>query len=349
MSRYAVIMAGGSGTRFWPRSTAKYPKQFLALTSKKTMIQLTASRLDGLVPAKNRLVVCTKDHTALVKKQVKGARILAEPEGRNTMAAVCWSAWEGFARDKEAILAVLPADAHIADVPAFKRALAAAFETAEKQGRIVCLGIKPTFAATGYGYIQAGSPLTTEASTIGRFIEKPTQEKAREFLREGNYLWNAGIFVFKAQTFIEETRTHAPEFARAFDALIKAPAKLKTIYKNLPKAPVDKALMEKTSAGAVIPGDFGWNDVGSWEALADVLGPNANAGHIQATGGFATVDSSRVFASLKSGKFLGLVGVQDLVIVETEQALLVCHKDKVQDIKLLVEEAKKSPKGNKTL
>jgi mannose-1-phosphate guanylyltransferase/mannose-6-phosphate isomerase len=342
-------MAGGSGTRFWPRSTSKLPKQFLALTDKASMIQLTARRLEGVIEPKKRIVVATKDQAPLIRKQLGKIKILGEPEGRNTMAAVCWSAWEIHKQDPDASVVVLPADAHIGDVNAYKAALKAAFYTAERQDRIVCLGIKPTHPATGYGYIKSGEPIGGESFSIAQFVEKPTPALAQEFVSSGQYLWNAGIFVFKAATFVSEARRLAPEFATQFDAIVQAPKKLAAIYRKLPKEPVDKALMEKTDKGAVNPGDFGWNDVGSWSALAEVLGHNTSAGRITAKGGYASVGSENIYAELAGDKFLGLVGVKDLVIVETANALLVCHKDKVQDIKNLVDVMKTHPKGKKTL
>ena len=337
MNRYALLMAGGSGTRFWPKSTQKIPKQFLALTSDKSLLWSASNRLTGIVSPPKRWVVCTKEVGALVKKQIKGGPVLCEPEGRNTMAAVCWGAWAIYSKDPQSSIVVLPADAHIGDEKIYKEALQTAFELAETENRIVCLGIKPTFAATGYGYIE-------NKSENPKFIEKPDQHKANELVASGDFLWNAGIFVFKTKIFIDEVRNLAPEFAEKFDQIIKSPAKLNSIYKNLPKTPVDKAVMEKTSLGAVVPCDCGWNDVGSWQALHEVVGNNSSEGLIKSKKGFVSIDCKDIMVDVTDNKFVGLVGVNDLVVVETKNALLICHKDRTQEVKDLVDQIRNRPK-----
>jgi mannose-1-phosphate guanylyltransferase len=311
------------------------------------MIQLTRDRTKSLAPAKNLSVVSTQNFSALTKKHLGKINFISEPQAKNTMAAVCLTAWQISQKDKNAIIAILPADAHIADSKEFQRVLEQAFQFAEKNPSIVCVGIQPTFAATIYGYIESGTPLTSNFSKIARFVEKPPKEKAEEFIASKKYLWNAGIFVFKVQTLIEEVRSLAPEYAKAFDFLMKNKSKIKSIYKNLPSESVDTALMEKTSSGALINGNFGWNDIGSWPALAEVMGQNSEAGYIHAPGGSLSIDSHNVVADLSSKKILALVGVQDLIVVETKDAILICSKDKADKIKNIVEQLKKSKKFNK--
>jgi mannose-1-phosphate guanylyltransferase len=247
------------------------------------------------------------------------------------------------------LVAVLPADAFIANVQEFQKALKVAFEIAENEKRIVCLGITPTAPATAYGYIQRGLPLKGAGHEIKEFVEKPDSEKAQRLYDSEEFLWNAGIFVFKAETFIEEVRTLAPEFAAFFDKNIKAPAKLKYGYKNLPSVAIDVALMEKTNKGALVAGDFGWNDLGSWPALQEVMPANSEAGVIKATGGFIAVGSKNIVADISSKKFLGLIGVEDLIVVETDNAILVCNQKNAQDIKTLVGLIEKNKKLAKFL
>jgi mannose-1-phosphate guanylyltransferase len=348
VKKYAVIMAGGSGTRFWPKSSKKNPKQLLALTGKESQLQLTWQRLNGLVGKSQRLIVCTEVLKKPTLKHVKGAWILAEPEGRNTMAAVCWSAWAIAQKTSDALVSVLPADAFISDVKGFKKCLDIAYSVANSENRIVCLGIKPTFAATAYGYIQQGQGLSL-GHEIKQFVEKPNNQKARELFASSDYSWNAGIFVFKVNVFMDEVRKHAPDFAAFFDKNIKSESKIKAGYKTLPSVAIDVALMEKTSRGAIIAGDFGWNDLGSWPAIAEVVPPNCEAGVVTAPGGFLAVNSKNIVADLSSQRFLGLVGVENLIIVETENAILVCHQDQAQEIKTLVGRLQKNKKLSKRL
>ncbi len=341
ISRAAVIMAGGSGTRFWPKSSQKLPKQFLSLVDKKSMIQLTRDRLMGVVQKKNISVVSPQSLNSLIKKHLGSTtKIIHEPEARNTMAAVCLAAWSF--KNQETVLAVLPADAHIEDEKNYRSALSRCFDFASTNEVIVCLGITPTFSATAYGYIKVGAALKQSIYKIDKFMEKPSQQKAEELFRSGKYLWNAGIFVFKISTFKEQVRLHAPDYFRAFEKAKGQKAKLAKMFKSLPKEPLDTALMEKTQNGALIPGDFGWNDVGSWPALSEVLPSNDQAGLIKTQGEHVAIDSTGIIADMSSKKFLGLVGVHNLIIVETDDALLICSKDSAQEIKTLVAELQKN-------
>ncbi|MBK9292901.1 MAG: hypothetical protein IPM57_00385 [Oligoflexia bacterium] len=377
--KHVVIMAGGSGTRFWPKSTSLKPKQFLNLFGKRSMIQMTFDRVKSLVTKKNISVVCSPGLSGLVKKHLPGVGLILEPEARNTMAAVCLSAWHCYRKDPEAVVCVLPSDAYISDVSGFQKVLESCFDFSMKNDFICCIGIKPTYAATGYGYIEAGelcsgsgdgksAVTSTEASSrfysIKRFVEKPESVKAGEYVASGKYSWNAGIFVFKASTFINEVRTHAPEFFAAFEGeksntevkkskiksqlkKIKSATEFKKVFKALPKVAVDVALMEKTKLGAVVPGDFGWNDVGSWPALEEVLPSNSEAGLVLGADSLS-VGSSGVIASLDSKKFLALVGVKDLIIVESGDSILVCSKKSAQEIKTVVDSLKNSKNSKRS-
>ena len=285
-------MAGGSGTRFWPKSSTQNPKQFLSLVGKKSMIQLTHERLTGLVPKANVSVVSPKEFKGKIKKHLGKVNIIVEPQARNTMGAICLSAWKIGVKDPEAIIAVFPSDAYIADTESFKKALTESFDYAANNHAIVCLGIKPNFPATGYGYIETGDTLSGDIKKISRFVEKPDAKKAVEFIQSGKFIWNAGIFIFKAQTFFEEVENHAFDFFTAFETISRKKTKLKKIYSSILKESIDTALMEKTTAGVVLTGDFGWNDIGSWPALEEVLPPNSPAGLIMTKGGFEEINSS---------------------------------------------------------
>ncbi len=342
-------MAGGSGTRFWPKSSKKKPKQLLSLTSRESQIQLTWKRLNTVVERSHRLIVCTEQLRKATLEHIKDVKILAEPMGRNTMAAVCWSAWDIFQKDPTALIAVLPADAFIANVPEFQKSLNLAFEVALSEKRIVCLGITPTGPATAYGYIRRGTALKGGGYELKEFVEKPDRANAQNLFESGEFLWNAGIFIFEVSTFIEEVRIHSPEFASFFDKKIHKPHLIKQGYRNLQSVSIDVALMEKTHRGALLEGNFGWNDLGSWPALLEVVPPNSEAGVLRAPGGFIQVNSKNIIADLSSKKFLGLIGVEDLIVVETEKAILICHQKNAQDIKTLVNMIEKNKKFAKTL
>jgi len=338
MATHLVIMAGGSGTRFWPKSSRKNPKQFLDLCGKRSMIQLTYDRLKKLTPPKNAWVVTHKDFAKQVQKHlppISQSNILQEPEARNTMAAVCLSAYKIQAKDPNAILVCLPADHFIGDVAEFQKTMGTAVKTAKELNRIVVIGMRPTYPATGFGYIEQGTPLNALALSVSRFHEKPDAQQATQYIQSGQFFWNAGIFVMPVRLFIEETREHAPEYSKIFDSWDLKENSLPRLYKKLPKQPIDIALMEKTRHGALLRGDFGWNDLGSWPSLLEVRQPNSDAGLIMSKGHFA-VESKGVLIEAPD-KFVGLVGVQDLIIVETDKALLICKMDRAQDIKKIVE------------
>jgi mannose-1-phosphate guanylyltransferase len=347
--KYAIIMAGGSGTRFWPKSSKKNPKQLLSLTGRDSQLQVTCKRLQGVVSKPHCLIVCTEKLKSSVLKHVPKSWVLPEPQGRNTMAAVCWGAWSIKEEDPDALIAVLPADSFIKDVKVFQKALNQAYHLAETKNRIVCLGIKPTFGATAYGYIHRGLELSPSSFEIKKFVEKPDNQRAEELFQSKEYLWNAGIFIFKAKVFIEEVRTHAPEFFNYFEKNINSLKKVKSGYGKLPSVSIDVALMEKTTQGAVMPGDFGWNDLGSWPALSEVGPANCEAGVVKAPGGVLSVRSKNIIADIESKRFLGLVGVENIIVVETKDAILVCHRDQAQEIRTLVNLIEKNKKLSKRL
>lgn len=338
MKKIAVIMAGGSGTRFWPKSSSKHPKQFLKLTDpKKSLIQMTHQRLSRVT--KDIWVITTEKLATKTKKELGAkVKILKEPVGKNTMAACCWTAWTAFKDDPESVVGIFPADAHVSNTNEFFRIVDRAYTLASSTDQIVCIGIVPTSPSTRFGYIQS------KGEKIERFVEKPNAETAQQFLDQGGFYWNAGIFVFKAKVFVEETRRLAPEFASLFDT-----QKIQKIYKSAPSVPVDIALMEKTNRGAVLPGDFGWNDVGSWSALPEVINPNVGTNLVSAPKSFVEIQSERNIVESLGKKLICFAGIQDCIFVETENVILVAHKSKSEEIKDLVAKLKTDKKHKSVL
>ncbi len=346
-----VILSGGAGTRLWPLSRELYPKQLLALTGERTMIQQTALRLEGLAAAAP-VVVCNEAHRFLVAEQLRQLRmepqaILLEPVGRNTAPAIALAAHAalGTAAGPEAadpLLLVLPADHVIRDVPAFHRAVHAALGAA-RQGQLVTFGIVPTAPETGYGYIQRG-PASGEVFRIARFVEKPDAARAQDFLRSGEHYWNSGMFLFGARRYLEELERLAPQIARACAAAFAA-AKAdldftridKRLFEACPADSIDYAVMEKTSDAVVVPLAAGWSDVGSWDALHEASEPDAH-GNVS-RGDVICEDSQRCYLYSES-RLVAAVGLEDHVVVETKDAVLVAPRNRVQDVKKLVSRLK---------
>ncbi|WP_426754984.1 mannose-1-phosphate guanylyltransferase [Myxococcus sp. Y35] len=346
MALYPVIMAGGSGTRFWPLSRQARPKQFLPLASKQPLITDTASRLKGLASVKDTFIVCGPQHARTAAKLVKGlpkANLLVEPVARNTAPAIALAAVQVAARNPKGVMVVLPSDHHVADVPGFKRTLADAADLAES-GHIVTLGIKPSRPETGYGYIQLGEALEGGGRKVQAFKEKPDLETARGYVSSGDYLWNGGIFVFRADVILEAFAKHMPEMQKGLDALRKAVGKrtfggvLKKVFPKLPSISIDYGVMEKASNIAVLPGDFGWSDVGSFAAIPEVRPADANGNVV--SGNQAVVVDCHNCVVLADKRPLSVVGLTDMVVVDSGDAVLVVPKDKSQDVRKVVEALK---------
>jgi mannose-1-phosphate guanylyltransferase len=339
---FAVIMAGGSGTRFWPASRRKLPKQFLAVGGKKSLIAETADRLGKLVPPERRLVVCGEEHAALVRKELRNVppeNILIEPAARNTAPCVAWAALEVERRSKGAVHAVLPADHVIRPAETFRASLAAAAQEARSSGALVTFGIKPTFPATGYGYIEAGTQVAKQAfvpvHSVKRFVEKPDHARAVKFLSEGNFLWNSGMFVWTTDAILGALRKSAPEIVGPLEKA-GTTTRILRAYPSLPSVSVDVAVLEKAPSVRVIPADFEWSDVGSWPSLEELLPLDAQKNGI-AGGAMLVAEGSRgCIAYGKRGELVALLGVEDLVVVRAGNAVLVCKKDRAQDVKAIV-------------
>ena len=342
-----VILSGGAGTRLWPLSRELYPKQLLALTGERTMIQQTALRLEGLAAA-GPVIVCNEAHRFLVAEQMRQLgvapqAIVLEPAGRNTAPAIALAAHAALraAGPKGAadpLLLVLPADHVIRDVPAFHRAVHAALEAAQ-QGQLVTFGIVPTIPETGYGYIQRGAA-SGAVHRIARFVEKPSAAVAKDFVASGDYYWNSGMFLFGARRYLEELGRLAPGIASACaEAFLAAKADLdftrvdKQLFEACPSDSIDYAVMEKTSDAVVVPLAAGWSDVGSWAALHEASEPDAH-GNV-ARGDVICEDSEGCYFYSES-RLVSAVGLKDHVVVETKDAVLVAPRSRVQDVKKLV-------------
>jgi mannose-1-phosphate guanylyltransferase len=342
---FAVIMAGGSGTRFWPASRLSRPKQLLALgPTPQSLLQETSLRIVAIASAECQIVVtAAKLSEATARELPKGTRILAEPAPRNTAPCVGWATWEILARDPQALVMVLPSDHVVADVPEFQRTLRVALDAA-KTGRIVTIGIKPTRPETGYGYIETQAEVAGSKGVYRskRFVEKPNRERALEYLASGKFLWNAGMFIFQAKDMEKAIRAHLPELANGLDALRIAPESLAHAFPEFPSVSVDTGVMEKLDELLVVPGNFGWSDVGSWESAWE-LGEKDADQNVLPKGSVAIEARGNLVQQLGTarGKRIVLLGVDDLIVVETDDALMVMPKSRAQDVRAIVDELKK--------
>jgi mannose-1-phosphate guanylyltransferase len=346
MPTYALIMAGGSGTRLWPRSRGGRPKQFLDLTGELTMLQEAQTRLLPLIPPERVLVATNAGYANVAAGQlvqVPAENILGEPRGRGTAAAIGLAAVHLRKRDPEAIMAVLTADHLIKEQETFRQALEAAAEVA-REGWLVTLGIKPEYPETGYGYIERGAPLPPangfEAYRVARFIEKPDLARAEEFTRSEQYTWNSGMFVWRVERILEEMERHMPAL---YGALVEIESSLGTpeaaetlhrVWQRIPNETIDYGIMEKAEQIAVMPVEIGWNDVGSWAAVYDVL-PHDEQGNA-IVGRHISLDTGRSLI-FSPNRLVATIGLQEMVIVDTGDVLLICPRSRTQDVKQLVE------------
>ncbi len=338
-----VLLAGGVGSRLWPVSREAYPKQFLPLAGEQPMLVDTLSRLDGL-SATTPTVICNEEHRFIVAEQLRdggqsGGGIVLEPVGRNTAPAVAVAAIRALGQSADAVLLVLPADHLILNVDAFKASVAEALVLAE-QGLLVTFGVVADRPETGYGYIRRGDELAGSGYRIGEFVEKPDLETARAYLDSGDYYWNSGMFLLSAAGYLEELRRFAPEIVAACEAALSSAqsdldfVRLDTeAFEACPSDSIDYAVMEKTDRGAVVPLDCGWSDVGAWSALLDTGSADA-AGNV--TQGDVLLDNSRNSFFRSESRLVAATGVEDLVVVETADAVLVANRHSVQDVKNLV-------------
>jgi mannose-1-phosphate guanylyltransferase len=344
---YALILAGGSGERFWPLSRRAKPKQLLKLISEKTLLEQTVTRLDGLVAPERILILTNVEQEAAVRAlfpDLPKENIVAEPVKRDTAAAVALGAGWVAVRDHSATMIVLPADHVINDTEAFQTTLMTAATAAEETGALVTIGLKPTWACPGFGYIEQGEAVrlrgvaaTGAVHHVVRFREKPNSDLAESFLRKGNFRWNAGMFVWSVPTVLSEFNRHTQELA-SFISQLRAEGNFeKTVrdqFSKLPRISFDYAIMEKADRVLVVEATFDWDDVGSWTAVAKYLEADANGNVSNCE--ITTVDSTKniIFSSDKTR--VALLGVHNLIVVRTGDAVLICHRHQAEKIKTLV-------------
>ncbi len=353
---YAVIMAGGSGTRFWPLSRQTMPKQLLKIGTEDTLICETVNRMQPLIPVENIFIATNNSLADSIGFQLSSkfkcsweANFILEPEAKNTAPALGLAALHFERIDPQSIMVVLAADHYIRKTRDFLDLIGKAGKAAE-QGYLVTLGIKPDRPETGYGYIKAGQEIIDSSladssiSRVEKFVEKPNLETAKEYVKNGNYFWNSGIFIWKTQTFLKEIKKCHPSLHKGLDTIRKSIGTereadvIRDVFKKLDSISVDYAVMEKTDKAAVIPADIGWSDVGSWNALDDVSEKNA-AGNVISGNviDFGSHDSI-IYAEKR---LVATIGLKDVVVVDTPDATLVCGKDCAQDVKKVVDELKK--------
>ncbi|MCB1230223.1 MAG: mannose-1-phosphate guanylyltransferase [Verrucomicrobiae bacterium] len=345
---FGLILAGGSGTRFWPLSRDHKPKQLLELFDDETLLEKAARRLEGIIPRENLIVLTNEIQADAVREvlpDLPPENVIAEPEKRDTAPAIALGVGAVARKAPEAAMVIIPADQLIRDEAGFRRIIEAAVEAAVRSEALVTLGIKPTWACPSYGYIQRGPRATIagyenpiSVHEVARFREKPDVDLAEEYLATGGYAWNAGIFIWTVPTVIRELSRNCPELADFISELRKSSDFAATVahqFPRLTKISVDYALMEKATRVLNIEADIGWDDVGSWISIGKYLdqseGSNASRGDVTMIDCFSNV----VFSA--TGKKVGLIGVHDLVVVETEDAILVADKDEVDQVKKLVE------------
>lgn len=337
-----VIMAGGTGSRLWPLSRQLNPKQFLPLNDNESMLQATLGRLDG-IPHTTPILICNEEHRFLAAEQIrqldKEPSILLEPVGRNTAPAIALAALHALEREDDPVLLVLAADHLIQDVSAFHASIREAVPLAES-GKLVTFGIVPTHPETGYGYIQRGPSLGDKGFEVERFIEKPDHETAESYVASGEFFWNSGMFLFRASRYLEELDRYAPEvLAACRQALGEGQQDLDFLRVDMntfaacPEVSIDYAVMEKTESAAMVSLDAGWSDIGSWSALWEVSDKDANDNVLR---GDVLAEATSHTLVQAEHRLVATLGVENLVVVETKDAVLVAHKDKVQDVKQIV-------------
>ena len=346
-SIYALILAGGSGERFWPLSRQARPKQLLRLVSDNTLLEQTLARLEGFIPNERILILTNTEQESAVRKLLPHfpkQNIVAEPAKRDTAAAVALGTGWVAARDHAAIMAVLPADHIIANREAFQETLALAADAAAESSELVTIGIKPTWACPGFGYIEQGKPVTlrkhaksSAVHRVVRFREKPNLDLAESFLRKGNFRWNAGMFVWSVPTILREFNRYASELAD-FIWQVRAPNNLENAlrerFSKLPRISFDYAIMEKADRVLVVEASFDWDDIGGWRAVANYFEKDQRGN--AANRAITAVDSSNNIVFEEDGTTVALLGVHDLIVVRTKDALLICHRHEAERIKELV-------------
>jgi len=351
---HAIILAGGSGTRFWPLSRAKRPKQFLSLATDRALIAETYARVEHLCGPRQSWVVCGKDHERAVRDllpDLPAAHVLVEPMAKNTAPAIGLAAARALAADPEAVILILPSDHHIGKPEAFQAALEAAAR-ASAGGALVTIGIKPTRAETGYGYLKRGAAQPGGTFAVEAFIEKPDAATAAKYVADPAYAWNAGIFAFRADAYLSALERHLPAARASLRELAAANFSSEATaaaFARMPSISIDYGVMEPESRRggqiAMVPGDFGWSDVGSFAALPEVraLDERGNA----KSGDVVLVDSDDCVVLSEGGRLIATVGVSGLCVIDSGDAILVVPKDRAQDVRAVVDALKAAGRADK--
>jgi mannose-1-phosphate guanylyltransferase/mannose-6-phosphate isomerase len=365
---HAVVLAGGAGERFWPASRRHWPKPLLEVIGERSLLEATLERARRIGGRDRVWIVCGKEHARVVRDAsgLPSSRVLVEPERRNTSAAVAWAALRIAGEDPDAVLAVLPADHHVPDPKAFCADVRLAARAARDAGVLVTLGVNPTRPDTGYGYIQIGRPVGPDfprLHRVRRFVEKPDGATARRYLRQGSYRWNAGVFVWTARALLGEIEICAPDLHRALAPLRKSPKgrnrkSVEAVYRRVPSAPIDVAVMERSRRVWTLPVDFAWSDVGTWASLAEELatevsGRSRDGAKSVEDGnwvieGDVLVDDARRNLIWGGTRLVAALGVEDLVVIDTEDVILITKLDRSSDVRHLVGSLKKQGRHDLT-
>jgi len=352
VSTHAVLLAGGSGTRFWPLSRARRPKQFLELVTGRTLLADTYARIAPLCGPERAWVVCGRDHEGAVRAvlpDLPPAHLLVEPAARNTAPAIGLAALHAVREDRDAILLVLPSDHHIAHPERFRQALQTAARVAE-QGDLVTLGIRPTRAETGYGYLRRGAERGPGVFAVEAFVEKPDAVTARSYLQDPRYSWNAGIFVFRADALLEALRRHLPAVHEGLQQIGADEARAGEIFPLLPSISIDYGVLEPESSSTrrialVAADDLGWSDVGSFATLPEVRELDARGNAL--SGDALAVDCADCVVLSEGGRLVAVLGLSGVCVVDAGDALLVVPRDRAQDVRAVVEALKARGRGDK--
>lgn len=354
MKIFNVIMAGGGGTRFWPMSRQANPKQLLNLSGVDTLINETIDRVNSISEIDNLYIVTNKIQTNLLKDTVKGkcihANVLSEPSARNTAAAIGFAAFTIMKKHGDGVMCVYPADHYIKDGEGYVKTIKEAVKVASENDKLVTIGITPTFPSTGYGYINfdRNQSYNNTAYQVLEFVEKPNYEKAKSYIKTQKYVWNSGMFVWKVSKILEDFKRYLPKVYNKLEELSqyigtnKEEEMINEIYPTIPSISIDYGIMERSDDVVVVPGEFGWNDVGSWDVLGAIY-PTDEDGNIK-RGDTITIDTNNSVV-YSEDKLIATVGVKDVIVVSTKDAVMVCNKDNAQDVKLIVEQLKKENKS----